>query len=177
MSRGDHVYVRRRGLVSHYSHHGIDCGDGTVIHYAAEPGGRRRIERTSVAEFAAGSTVLRRAHRRCLPTDDVVANAESRLGEASWNLIWNNCEHFASWCSTGSRASKQVRGWAVAAPGAVASLSAADMVGAHLMLLGSLLTGGVLAVARPVRRYRRRLKPPGTSNPGSPCESLPIRMP
>lgn len=29
MQKGDHLYVSR-GL---YTHHGIDCGDGTVIHY------------------------------------------------------------------------------------------------------------------------------------------------
>jgi len=51
MSRGDHVYVRRR---RHYSHHGIDCGDGTVIHYVGVRRSIRRIVRTSLTEFAAG---------------------------------------------------------------------------------------------------------------------------
>ena len=31
MAKGDHLYVDR-GLGS-FTHHGIDCGDGTVIHY------------------------------------------------------------------------------------------------------------------------------------------------
>ena len=31
MARGDHLFYYRAG--STYSHHGICCGDGTVIHY------------------------------------------------------------------------------------------------------------------------------------------------
>jgi hypothetical protein len=158
MSRGDHIYVRRRRHWGRYSHHGIDCGDGSVIHYAGLPGSLRRVERTTFEVFAGDSAVLTRVHRRQLPAVDVMAKAESRLGAEDWHLVWNNCEHFATWCSTGSRASKQVRGWVMAAPGAVASVSAADAVGAHLMLLCSVVMGGVYAVTKPVRRRRRRLR-------------------
>ena len=76
MSRGDHVYVRRR---RHYSHHGIDCGDGTVIHYVGERGTVRRVERTSWKDFAGGDTVHVRHHKARLPAEDIVRNAESRL--------------------------------------------------------------------------------------------------
>jgi hypothetical protein len=34
--------------------------------------------------------------------------AESRLEERKYHLIFNNCEHFASWCKTGVEDSKQV---------------------------------------------------------------------
>lgn len=40
--------------------------------------------------------------------DAVVARAESRLGETGFNLGLNNCEHFATWCKTGTSNSKQV---------------------------------------------------------------------
>ncbi|MGB7486504.1 MAG: lecithin retinol acyltransferase family protein, partial [Phormidesmis sp.] len=33
--------------------------------------------------------------------DVVIARAESRLGEQRYDLFFNNCEHFASWCKTG----------------------------------------------------------------------------
>ena len=148
--RGDHVYVRRRT----YSHHGIDCGDGTVIHYVGPRRSIRRIERTSWDEFAAGDRVHVRAYRTRLPADEIVRNAESRLGTEGYSLVTNNCEHFATWASTGSSASSQVRRWAVAAPGAVASVGAVDAAGGHLMLLGS-LSMGVYAIARPMRRSRR----------------------
>ena len=78
MIRGDHIYVRRRRRFSRYSHHGIDCGDGTVIHYAGEPGTVRRVERTSMDSFADGSEVFVRRYRRRLPVEEVMANAESR---------------------------------------------------------------------------------------------------
>ena len=151
MSRGDHVYVRRR---RHYSHHGIDCGDGTVIHYVGPRRSIRRIERTSWDEFALGDEVLVRSYKVRLSADEIVRNAESRLGTEGYSLVKNNCEHFATWSSTGSKASSQVRKWAVAAPGAVASVGAMDAVGGHLMLLGS-VSMGVVALVRPLRRIRR----------------------
>lgn len=155
MSRGDHFYVRRRRRFSRYSHHGIDCGDGTVIHYAGEPGTVRRVERTSIESFAEGSRVLVRPYRRRLPVEEVVANAESRLGAGGYHLVWNNCEHFATWSSKGSAASKQVRGWVAAGPGAVASIGAAETAGVHVMVLGT-FGAGVYALAGPIRRRRHR---------------------
>ena len=55
MARGDHLKVRRRG----YWHHGIDCGDGTVIHYAGleREKSDAYVRRTSLAEFCKGRTV------------------------------------------------------------------------------------------------------------------------
>ncbi|NEQ25214.1 MAG: hypothetical protein F6K28_40290, partial [Microcoleus sp. SIO2G3] len=40
--------------------------------------------------------------------DIVIARAESRLGETNYNLLTNNCEHFATWCKTGRNESKQL---------------------------------------------------------------------
>jgi hypothetical protein len=39
----------------------------------------------------------------------VVQRAESRLGQSNYNLLFNNCEHFATWCKTGVSDSQQVR--------------------------------------------------------------------
>lgn len=39
---------------------------------------------------------------------ETVRRAESRLGEASYNLLTDNCEHFAIWCKTGVSESYQV---------------------------------------------------------------------
>jgi len=151
MSRGDHVYVRRR----RYTHHGIDCGDGTVIHYVGAWGTVRRVERTSLDSFAQGSDVMVRPYRRRLPVEEIVDNAESRLGLPGYHLVRNNCEHLATWASTGAAASSQVRGWAVAAPGAAASVGVADVAGAHLMVLGT-LGMGLYALVKPLGRRRRR---------------------
>jgi hypothetical protein len=39
---------------------------------------------------------------------ETVERARSRLGEDKYNLIFNNCEHFAVWCKTGISGSSQV---------------------------------------------------------------------
>lgn len=44
----------------------------------------------------------------CSP-EETVERAYSRLGEAKYNLISNNCEHFAMWCKTGISESIQVK--------------------------------------------------------------------
>lgn len=160
MARGDHIYVRRG---RRYSHHGIDCGDGTVIHYGGSRRTGRRVERTSLEAFAAGSPVLVRPYRQRLPVEKIIANAESRLGTRGYHLVRNNCEHFATWAATGAATSRQVRRWAIAAPGAVASVGAADAVGLHLVLL-AILSMGAYALSRPWPRRRRTSRHPATTS-------------
>ena len=56
MAKGDHLYVNRYGGA--YGHHGIDCGDQSVIHYSGKNWSSNRVvRRTSLNEFAAGERV------------------------------------------------------------------------------------------------------------------------
>lgn len=41
--------------------------------------------------------------------EETVQRALSRVGEKDYNLVFNNCEHFALWCKTGVSESFQVR--------------------------------------------------------------------
>ena len=41
--------------------------------------------------------------------EETVARAYSRLGERNYNLLTNNCEHFAIWCKTNISESWQVK--------------------------------------------------------------------
>lgn len=41
--------------------------------------------------------------------EETVERAESQLGEGDYNLVFNNCEHFAVWCKTGVHESSQVQ--------------------------------------------------------------------
>ncbi len=116
MAKGDHIYVN----CGAYTHHGIDCGDATVIHYT-KSSGRGTIARTSRSAFASGQVVLVREYGQCDPPDVVVKRAEERLGEAAYNLVFNNCEQFATWCKTGIHKSEQVNNAAATAGGASAS--------------------------------------------------------
>jgi hypothetical protein len=148
MASGDHLYVRR-GL--RYSHHGIDCGDGSVIHHVG-PRRTRVIARTSLEEFAAASQVRVRAYDRRVSADEAIRNAESRLGSRDYSLVRNNCEHFAAWCCTGRATSAQVRRW-VLVQSAVATFVAAQTMGAPLALAG---TAGAGFVAMLRGRWQRR---------------------
>lgn len=154
--RGDHVYYN----CGAYSHHGIDCGDGTVIHYTKTYG---NISRVSWASFTSGMTVFTKEYGQCDTPDIVVGRAESRLGENAYGLFDNNCEHFATWCKTGVHASEQVKnagavgagasgsGAAVAgslgvvsAAGAAAGLSGAGIM-SGLATVGGVVGGGAIA--------------------------------
>lgn len=99
MARGDQVYVYREVVGIPYEHHGIDCGDGSVIHYSKL--GEAAIARTSKSTFARGQTVYTKSQATSFIADVVVERAESRLGERQYDLFFNNCEHFANWCKTG----------------------------------------------------------------------------
>ena len=52
MARGDQVEVTRKG----FRHHGIDIGDGTVVHFTGEPKRKlqAQVQRTSWQEFTRG---------------------------------------------------------------------------------------------------------------------------
>ena len=115
MARGDRLRVERRlaGSTVVYMHHGIDVGDGTVVHARPDdfqrPLAGGRVERTSLAEFAGGGTVLvttdpPAAYR----PDEIVARAVDHVGRQGYCPVVDNCEHFATWCATGERSSRQV---------------------------------------------------------------------
>jgi hypothetical protein len=122
MALGDHIYVRRLG----YTHHGVEVGDGLVIHFTGTPGSKfeAEIRREPIAVFAVDAKVEVRRYEKRLGVAETVARAESKLGESGYNLFANNCEHFARWCVTGDHQSAQVKN-AVAASGVTATSAAA----------------------------------------------------
>lgn len=99
MARGDQVYTFREIIGVPYEHHGIDCGDGSIIHYSKL--GEANIARTSRERFAQGQAIYTKPQPTAFIATDVVARATSRLGEREYDLFFNNCEHFANWCKTG----------------------------------------------------------------------------
>lgn len=108
MTRGDHIYVDRLGGI--YSHHGIDCGDGTVIHYWPDEFPlASSVKRTTLEEFAEGGSVCVRNYADCDPPEMVLRRAVSSLGARGFDPLRSNCEHFAVWCKTGRKESQQIR--------------------------------------------------------------------
>ena len=109
MALGDQIYVMRPlvGVAGVYEHHGIDCGDGTVIHFHKGEQGAE-VKRTSREAFAQGSAIYGQRVTTAFLPSLVVARAESRLGDRDYDLLTRNCEHFATWCKTGRWESAQV---------------------------------------------------------------------
>ncbi len=102
MTAADHLQVpRQHGL---FLHHGIDLGDGTVAHYLEG----RQILRSPVADFSRGQPLSVVSYATCSPVGVTLRRAMGRLGEQNYNLLFNNCEHFAHWCKTGRHRSRQV---------------------------------------------------------------------
>lgn len=104
---GDHL-VTERDL---YTHHGIYIGDDRVIHYAGFANGisSGKIEITSLSSFINGrKTYVKRYSFPLYQGRDVVRRARSRLGEDLYNVLLNNCEHFATWCVMGEHKCTQL---------------------------------------------------------------------
>ncbi len=107
--RGDHIYVRRRGLL--YSHHGIYAGEGTVIHFKGEDKEKQdpAVTLTEIGSFLNGGKLRRRDYPERLSHAESLRIARDHLSEKEYSLPGNNCEHFATYCATGKKKSKQVR--------------------------------------------------------------------
>ncbi len=134
MAAADHLQVpRQHGL---FNHHGIDLGDGTVAHYLEG----REILRSTTEDFSRGlaMTTVDYPAGSCSPAGVTVRRAMGRLGEQNYNLLFNNCEHFAHWCKTGRHRSNQVEDWLhTGSLGALAIgqfIPAAVLTGARMLL-------------------------------------------
>ncbi|PNH93679.1 lecithin retinol acyltransferase family protein [Vibrio diazotrophicus] len=107
MIKGDHLVSSRLG----YDHHGLYLGSGEVIHYSgfSELLDKGSIEITTLEDFEQGSKSSVKNHLVSVYyADERVERAYSKLGEDSYNLIFNNCEHFVNWCFNGFKTSSQV---------------------------------------------------------------------
>jgi hypothetical protein len=94
-----------------YTHHGIDMGDGTIIHFSGEPTRLRHAEvrLDTLEDFAMGSPLEVISHEGVARSPEViVATAREHLGERGYRLWQHNCEHFATYCVTGRAESAQV---------------------------------------------------------------------
>ncbi len=149
---GDHIYVVNSIGGIPFQHHGIDMGDGTVVHLAPQSGARIAlrdtsdefaVRRDSMEEFCRGASPERVEHIDALSPHEVVANAERRLGETGYDLLEGNCEHFATWCATGHSESHQIE-MGQATVSAVASMatkavwSVSNKVGSRLAVRGAM---------------------------------------
>ncbi|KAK7095351.1 phospholipase A and acyltransferase 3-like [Littorina saxatilis] len=144
-----------------YSHWAVYIGEGEVAHLAGEEddGINGKLDSThlftvsgrsfqkacvKVDRFVevAGRTKAVRNNSKDkkftpLPPDCIVGNALTRLGQVGYNVLYQNCEHFASWCRYGEGKSDQ-------ADKVLTGLSVVTAIGSTLGLLFGLARGAKL---------------------------------
>ena len=78
---GDHIYVRRKGLL--YSHHGIYAGEGNVIHFKGADNEKRNpaVIMTEIENFLSGGKLKKRHYKRRLPKDEALRIAKDHLSK------------------------------------------------------------------------------------------------
>lgn len=111
MNIGYHLSEERRKLIK-YQHHAITIEGGWVIHFAStDQSGKPVITMQKNAN-------LHNPHLVTHDNESLLSRLDARnramLGLMgivqfqNYNLVTNNCEHFANWCKTGKHKSRQV---------------------------------------------------------------------
>ncbi|XP_078004685.1 lecithin retinol acyltransferase isoform X2 [Phascolarctos cinereus] len=131
--RGDVLEVPR----THLTHYGIYLGDNQVAHLMPDillvltddklltqrvVSNKRlilgvicrvaSIRVDTVEDFAYGANILvnhldESLQKKALGNEEVARRAEKLLGITSYSLLWNNCEHFVTYCRYGAPVSPQ----------------------------------------------------------------------
>jgi diadenosine tetraphosphatase ApaH/serine/threonine PP2A family protein phosphatase len=111
---GDHIRVSR-GV---YTHHGVYVSHNEVIHFASEDndnlmGDGNEVIATSLSRFLLDGDMEVRIYNDdelndLYPVADIVRWARGSRGDSGYHLVFNNCEHFANWCTLGRFHSQQV---------------------------------------------------------------------
>lgn len=111
---GAHIRVQIQSIY----HHGIYIGNNEVIQFGLlsdmlKPKEEVRVLVSSIEEFLQGGflevRVFDRKERK-IKNDDlkIVEIAKSKLGEDGYDIVHNNCEHFANFCIFNKKESKQI---------------------------------------------------------------------
>lgn len=130
MARGNVVFVKRtislmeratietlypeRTMLLSYRHYGIEVGTNSVIHFQGENSfdfGSAYIKMSSLEKFLAGGKLETDVMVNPIFDADEIANrAHKMIGNnfGGFHLFDNNCEHFANWCATGNKISRQI---------------------------------------------------------------------
>lgn len=100
-------------------HYGVCVGEDRMIQFGEpilgnpKPKEEIRISETDIqgflcGEFAEVADLDRKELKQRRKTEDIIAYAESRLGDGGYDILYNNCEHFANECVFGLHRCSQV---------------------------------------------------------------------
>jgi len=112
LKAGDHICWHRPYAIWHHAIVTIanpDPNQTQVIHYKEEIIETTLSEVKECRESCKSCDALYRInYRDCYNADYTTLRAQKLLNERKYNLFKRNCEHFISWCKTGSAKSTQV---------------------------------------------------------------------
>ena len=106
-----------------YEHWAVYIGDGEIVHYQPCPESGKKdkslVIRESLQKYVrrldeaptvkvGGLEYGNMIDFQPLDSEMVIERAKSEIGGSGYNLIINNCEHFAKWCKYGERMSDQI---------------------------------------------------------------------
>lgn len=100
ISFGSHLVAQRIG----YNHHGLYIGEQQVIHLTSN----NKVEIVSFAQFTQGQDYRVEKYQSHFTRAEIVHRAKSYLGDESYSLLFNNCEHFVNRCIHDVAYSEQV---------------------------------------------------------------------
>lgn len=114
-SKGNHIKVDR-GL---YTHHGVYISNDEIIHFTGREEdsvldwSKPEVIKTDLSYFLKDGELEVKEYtddelQDLYPVDHIVAYARACLGDKGYNLVFNNCEHFANVCTLGRFRSRQV---------------------------------------------------------------------
>lgn len=161
MRRGDHLVSVRCG----YTHHGIYIGAGEVLHYSGFGDSvSGPICRVSLEKFSGGMPTVVTPHLFAVHDAEArIARGYTRLGEDSYNLVTNNCEHFVNWCIDGTTTSEQVRSVLSVARNKLTNIIPGGSAVATAIAVGSALKNGFDAASESEKPVEAALKVTGKS--------------
>lgn len=111
LKAGDHIRVACEFGGVKYWHHGIYIGNGEVVHFSREENG---IGKVTIEKFQGSADCVETVDYSgetgvVFPPEQIVTRAMGAVGSPErYNLFTNNCEHFATWCVTHKKVSKQI---------------------------------------------------------------------
>lgn len=113
---GDMIRVHVNNQIDHY---GVYISDNEIIQFGLNPSIRLGLSETDVkvcstdidefrngaypefADWSFGEKIKR------FKVQKIIDNARNRIGEGGYNILFNNCEHFAYECIFGTKYSSQ----------------------------------------------------------------------
>lgn len=111
---GAHIRVK----MNNFYHHAIYIGNNEVIQFGlpnnfqTDPK-KVKIIKSPLKDFASNEFIEvriynRKEQKQKNSDEEIIKIALSKIGEGDYNILHNNCEHFANYCVFGKKESRQI---------------------------------------------------------------------